>query len=213
MKKKVLLLAVSCKNGGLCPGGIDLENPREWIRIVKNDGQAGAVQGIDIDFAKPLDIIEFDGHPMPFGVQRENWCIDNHSCKKEEVEIKTKYIEILSAVYNQYAYHGFWGNCRPYLTEEEYGSLKYPSETIMRVSNVKVYNSYGKGKIDFFCENCYFEHISMTDQDFYEKINSGYEITFNHAYVVASIPAKLWEHPVTQERRAYKFVSKVFGMP
>lgn len=82
MKKRVFLLAVSCKKGGLCPGGIDLDNPKNWIRIVQDDGQAGAVQGYEIDFAEPLDIIEFDGHPMPQGVQKENWVIDNESCKK-----------------------------------------------------------------------------------------------------------------------------------
>lgn len=82
MKKRVLLLAVSCKRGGLCPGGLDLDNPRQWIRIVRDDGQAGAVQGCDIDFARPLDIIEFDGRPMPQGKQIENWVIDNNSCRK-----------------------------------------------------------------------------------------------------------------------------------
>ena len=56
MKKRVLLLAVSCKKGGLCPGGLDLDDPSKWIRIVRDDGQAGAVQGCDIDFAQPLDL-------------------------------------------------------------------------------------------------------------------------------------------------------------
>lgn len=70
MKKIVLLLAVSCKTGGLCPGGVDLDNPKEWIRIVKDDGYSGAVQGIDIDFAKPLDVIEFDGTHKPQGKQK-----------------------------------------------------------------------------------------------------------------------------------------------
>ena len=78
MKKRVLLLAVSCKTGGLCPGGIDLNNPNKWIRIVKDDGHSGAVQGHDIDFAQPLDVIEFNGRPMPQGKQRENWVIDNN---------------------------------------------------------------------------------------------------------------------------------------
>ncbi|WP_254527232.1 MULTISPECIES: hypothetical protein [unclassified Sphingobacterium] len=88
MKKKVLLLAVSCKTGGLCPGGLDLDNPSQWIRIVKDDGRAGAVQGHEIDFAKPLDIIEFDGRPMPQGKQQENWVIDNNSAEKLEIELK-----------------------------------------------------------------------------------------------------------------------------
>lgn len=70
-EKRVFLLAVSCKNGGLCPGGIDLDNPKEWIRIVRDDGQAGAVQGYEIDFAKPLDVIEFDGRPLPQGKQKK----------------------------------------------------------------------------------------------------------------------------------------------
>ena len=33
-----------------------MDNPREWIRIVKDDGCAGAVQGHEIDFAKPVYI-------------------------------------------------------------------------------------------------------------------------------------------------------------
>jgi hypothetical protein len=82
MKKRVLLLAVSCKTGGLCPGGLDLDDPSKWIRIVRDDGHAGAVQGYEIDFAQALDIIEFDGRPMPQGKQRENWVIDNKSCRK-----------------------------------------------------------------------------------------------------------------------------------
>ena len=44
VKKRVLLLAVSCKKGGLCPGGIDLDNPSKWIRIVRDDFVAGSVQ-------------------------------------------------------------------------------------------------------------------------------------------------------------------------
>ena len=106
MKKRVFLLAVSCKNGGLCPGGIDLDNPKEWIRIVRDDGQSGAVQGYEIDFAQPLDVIEFDGRPMPQGQQKENWVIDNHSCKK----IGTESIKRVLQAFKEYGYHGFWNN-------------------------------------------------------------------------------------------------------
>ncbi len=106
MRKKVLLLAVSCKTGGLCPGGIDLDDPRKWIRIVRDDGHAGAVQGHEIAFANPLDIIEFDGRPKPQGKQQENWVIDNNSCRK--VESRTE--DVLEWAYQQYGYKGFWGN-------------------------------------------------------------------------------------------------------
>lgn len=146
MKKRVFLLAVSCKNGGLCPGGIDLDNPKEWIRIVRDDGQAGAVQGHEIDFAQPLDVIEFDGRPMPQGKQKENWVIDNHSCRK----IGTESMKRVMQAFREYGYHGFWNNGYSYLREDELENVTQPSESILLVSDVRLYkNDYGKAKIDF----------------------------------------------------------------
>lgn len=207
MRKRVLLLAVSCKKGGLCPGGIDLDNPAEWIRIVRDDGQAGAVQGHEIDFAKPLDVIEFVGRPMPQGKQRENWVIDNCSCRK----IATESMQRLVRAFDEYGYHGFWNNLLPFLSEEEFDNVTQPSESLLFVSDVRIYeNDYGKAKIDFTWEKFSVRGISMTDQDFYDKIDAG-EICYKSAIIVISIPAYSdWTHPDTGERRAYKFVSKVF---
>ena len=127
MKKRVLLLAVSCKTGGLCPGGLDLSDPSKWIRIVRDDGKAGAVQGIEIDFAKPLDIIEFEGKSMPQGKQIENWIIINNSCKKIESETNA----VLNWAYQNYSYHDFWGNYRSFLNEQEFNAVNVPSESIL----------------------------------------------------------------------------------
>lgn len=210
MRKRVLLLAVSCKTGGLCPGGLDLDDPRKWIRIVKDDGQAGAVQGRDIDFAKPLDIIEFDGRSIPQGKQQENWVIDNNSCKK--IESKTQ--EVLDSAYQQYAYKSFWGNYKTYLNEQEFAVVSVPSESIMKVSNVRIYkNERDKAKIDFDWYGARYRitGVSMTDQDFYDRIRKG-DITFDNAYILTSIPKEIndWIHPETGEKRAYKFVSKIY---
>lgn len=209
MRKKVLLLAVSCKEGGLCPGGIDLDDPSKWIRIVKDDGHAGAVQGHDIDFAKPLDIIEFDGKPMPQGKQQENWVIDNNSCKKTGNRTK----DVLDWAYQQYAYKGFWGNYKAFLNEQEFAALNVPSESIMKVSNVRIYrNDKEKAKIDFDWSGAKFsiKWVSMTDQDFYDRIKEG-DVTFKNAYIVTSIPKECdWTLPETGEKRAYKFVSKIY---
>ena len=209
MRKRVLLLAVSCKTGGLCPGGLDLDDPRKWIRIVKNDGHAGAVQGREIDFAKPLDTIEFDGRPMPQGKQRENWVIDNNSCRKTGRRTK----EALDWAYQQYSYNGFWGNYRAYLDEQEFAAVNEPSESIMRVSNVRIYkNAWNKAKIDFDWDDapCRINGISMTDQDFYDKISEG-AVTFDNAYIITSIPKEIddWVNPNTGQKQAYKFVSKI----
>lgn len=210
MKKRVFLLAVSCKEGGLCPGGIDLDNPKEWIRIVRDDGKSGAVQGYEIDFAKPLDIIEFDGRPMPQGKQKENWVIDNNSCKKICTESTKRVVQ----AFKEYGYHGFWNNGYAYLKEEEFNNLTEPSESILVVSDIRLYkNNYGKAKIDFKWNGLSYpmKGVSLTDQDFYDKLDNG-EICYKYGIIVISIPKFAdWVHPDTGEKRAYKFVSKVFG--
>jgi hypothetical protein len=211
-------MAVSCKAGGLCPGGLDLDDPSKWIRIVKDDGHAGAVQGHEIDFAKPLDIIEFDGRPKPQGKQQENWIIDNSSCKnKSKGRLNNgngTEKEILDWAYQKYAYKGFWGNYRPFLNEQEFAAVSEPSESIMRVSNVRIYqNNWNKAKIDFKLTGA--QHtiigVSMTDQDFYNRIKEE-DITFDNAYIITSIPKEIddWVNPNTGEKQAYKFVSKIF---
>lgn len=210
MRKKVLLLAVSCKTGGLCPGGLDLDNPSQWIRIVKDDGCAGAVQGHEIDFAKPLDIIEFDGRPMPQGKQQENWVIDNNSCKK----ITSRTEDVLEWAYQQYAYKGFWRNYKSFLNEQEFLNVTEPTESFLKVTDVRIYNNnWNKAKIDFNWDRAQFRitGISMTDQDCYDKISEG-DVTFKNAYILTSIPKEIddWTHPETGEKRAYKFVSKIF---
>lgn len=218
MRKKVLLMAVSCKTGGLCPGGLDLDDPSKWIRIVKDDGQAGAVQGRDIDFAKPLDIIEFDGRPMPQGVQQENWVIDNSSCKnKGKGHLKNGNgtdREMLDWAYQKYAYKGFWGNYRTFLNEQEFAAVSEPSESILRVSNVRIYqNNWNKAKIDFNWSGAQYRitGVSMTDQDFYDRIKEG-DITYDNAYIITSIPKEIddWVNPNTGEKQAYKFVSRIY---
>lgn len=210
MRKRVLLLAVSCKNGGLCPGGIDLDNPQNWIRIVKDDGNAGAVQGHEIAFAKPLDVIEFEGRPMPQGKQVENWVIDNHSCVKKESRSKHE----LQQIYQNYGYHGFWGNYKAYLNEEEFNRINAPSESILEVSNVDIYtNDRGAAKIDFDWVGARYriKWISMTDQDFYAKINTGATVHIDKAIIIISIPKDMdYINPATGERQAYKFVSRIF---
>jgi hypothetical protein len=207
MRKKVLLLAVSCKTGGLCPGGLDLDDPQRWIRIVRDDGQAGAVQGYEIDFAKPLDLIEFNGRPMPQGKQQENWVIDNNSCRKTGSRAE----EVLAWAYQQYAYKGFWGNFRAYLNEQEFAPLTEPSESILKVSDVDIYkNNSNKWKIDFNWHRAQYKikGVSMTDPDFYDNKDP---VHVDNAYIVTSIPKEIdWILPESGEKRAYKFASKIY---
>jgi hypothetical protein len=210
MRKRVLLLAVSCKTGGLCPGGLDLDDPSKWIRIVKDDGHAGAVQGHEIDFAKPLDVIEFDGRPMPQGKQQENWVIDNNSCRK----IESRTIDVLNWAYQKYSYKGFWGNYKTFLNEQEFAAINVATESFMRVTNVRIYlNEWERAKIDFDWSGAKYriKGVSMTDQDFYSQIRQN-EVNYDNAFILTSIPKEIddWINPNTGEKQAYKFVSKIF---
>lgn len=210
-KKKVLLLAVSCKKGGLCPGGIDLDNPSEWIRIVRDDGVAGSVQGAHIDYAEPLDIIEFEGHPVPRGIQKENWAIDHNSCRK----ISSISEDLIDKTYELYGYHEFWGNDRAYLTQSEMDDLaaqSTPSESLIKVSNISLYaNQYGKCKIDFNWRGRRLSNISLTDPDFYPYLTEGRILRFDAAMIVVSIPSVAdFFCNGCAEGRGYKFVSKLF---
>ena len=209
--KRVLLLAVSCKKGGLCPGGVDLDNTSQWIRIVRDDGYAGSVQSFEIDYAQPLDVIEFTGHPVPRGVQKENWAIDFNSCRK----VQTYQESIMKSVYEKYGYHGFWKNSRAYLDEYEMDVVdqeSIPSESLLHVRNVFIYkNPSGKAKLDFDWGRLKLKGISMTDPDYYDPLNAGNEVRISEAIIVISIPyAADFTFPGCSSGRGYKFVSKIF---
>ncbi len=157
---------------------------------------------------------------MPQGKQQENWVIDNNSCKnKGKGRLKNgdgTVKEILDWVYKQYAYHGFWGNYKAYLNEQEFASVNVPSESLMKVSNVRIYlNERKKAKIDFDWEGAQYRllSISMTDQNFYGKIKDG-DVIFENAYIIISIPKEIddWVNPGTGQKQAYKFVSKIYGI-
>ena len=136
--------------------------------------------------------------------------IDNNSCRK----VGSRGEDVLEWAYNQYSYHGYWRNYKSYLNEEEFAAVTDPSESILKVSEVKIYkNDYNRAKIDFKWNGARYKFmgVSMTDQDFYDRIDDE-DVLFDEAYIVVSIPKEIddWVHPETGEKRAYKFVSKIF---
>lgn len=239
MRKRVLLLAVSCKTGGLCPGGIDLDNPKKWIRIVRDNGYAGSVHGFEIGFAQPLDIIEFDGKHIPMGIQSENWSIEDNSCRK----IGSVTLEDALPYLIGYGYHGYWSwrdvgfpeegiqSKSYYLNETEFANValrNIPSESILEVQDVRIYKSAynGKALIDFrwrsysqlgleslsrFSPLTLFRFTPLTDPDYYPRLNAGEVIQIQHAFIVVALPKDMITLE-SGEKRAYKFVSKVFEL-
>lgn len=76
MRKKVILLTKSLKNGGYCVAGIDYYTG-QWIRLVSgNQETKGALEKCGVPY-KPLDIVIVDNiTPMPIQYQPENYLIE-----------------------------------------------------------------------------------------------------------------------------------------
>lgn len=75
-------------------------------------------------------------------------------------------------------------------------------------------DDYGGAKSDFSWIGSRYrlKWISMKDQDFYDQINDGDEVTFDNAYTLISIPKGCdWIDPNTGEAKVYKFVSRIYG--
>lgn len=217
MKKTVLLLAKSCKNGALCPGGVEitLSSDRNvtdignWIRIVADDGAAGPVQEHEIGYAKPLDVVEFDIEHRPLGKQVENWVISATAGTGATVIGHFKEPQgILPYVHENYRYKDFFGNRRAFLGEQEFAQVDH-TEVIMEVANVDIYtDDRDKTKIDFDwgSPSGRIKWVAMTDPDFYR----GGTTHIDSAYLVVAIPKETGFF--VDGQRAYKFVSKVFPM-
>ena len=193
--------------------GLDLDEPSKWIRIVKDDGQGG-VQGHEIDFAKPLDIIEFKAdqcHKVSNKRTGLSIIVLAKNKGKDAWTIETNREGAWLGI-QKYAYK-ILGNYKAFLNEQEFEALVVPSESIMKISNVRIYkNDWDRAKIDFdwFRAKYRINGLSMTDQDFYSRINEG-EVYYDNAYIVISIPKYCdWTHPETGEKRAYKFVSRIY---
>ena len=59
-----------------------------------------------------------------------------------------------------------------------------------------------------------YKMIAMTDQEYYPRINNGETINIDKALIVISIPKECdYIVPQTGERKAFKFVSKIFPLP
>jgi hypothetical protein len=210
-------LAKSCKNGALCPGGVEITLSSDgrvtgignWIRIVADDGAAGPVQEHEIAYAKPLDVVEFDIEHRPLGKQVENWVIS--ATAGTGATVIAQFAEpqgILPYVYENYRYKDFFGNCRAFLGQQEFAQVDH-TEVIMKAANVEIYtDDRNKTKIDFDWGNPSgrIKWVSMTDPEFYREGTTH----IDSAYLVVAIPKETGLF--VSEQRAYKFVSKVFPM-
>lgn len=143
MKKKIVIMTASAKNGGLCVAGIDITDPqsetyRSWIRVVTEDDDCtGAVPYNDMicsnrQTAEVLDIVNIDfARHVPNDAQRENW-LYNPNIKWEKVGTTT--LEDVLRMRGTDQYHGdiFGNNSYKVMPQELTGE----SLTLLKISNV-----------------------------------------------------------------------------
>lgn len=198
---KVLILTKSDKNGGLCVAGLDVENG-SFVRLVSND--------VDSHYAIPhwcmsnvnvLDVIEVMVIcKVPSFCQQENIKVQLQQWQK----IGGISINNLQDLTNNSEPFIFGDECF-YLEEANAQKMPY---SLMMVQVPDLYlscNKYGKTKASFHYNRMFYSNMSITDSDYYDV-----EGEIGDAILVISIPDEGHLSEYYEEKRCYKFISKIY---
>lgn len=178
---KIICLANSKKNGDRCIAGIDIETGR-WVRPIytsstnPNDGRIPKkIRLINGKEAKLLDVIDIplDKTGEDFGFESENLNILPGQWKKIREVSPSELSKFLD---NKSILH----NCNKYITVPFLQSLPFEQrKTIQLVYTQKLQitgsNDNWKGSIENDV-NSKLKEASITDQEFINKLNSGYNL-------------------------------------
>lgn len=163
---KLIILAVSIKNGGYCVVGKNVENPSEWIRlvgdesgrelyrseIIVNDGKADRL-------LEPLDVVDVEIiKKCPLWFQPENAVVTINSFESK-VELGESYIDDGSLLVDQY---NSWTKYD--IERKEKGC----SLNFIRVQNIKIVyeeriGNNPKTRASFEYKGRLYENFSVTD--------------------------------------------------
>lgn len=203
----MVVLTKSSKFGKYCVAGIDLKN-RNWIRLVTNDeASCGAVAKenlvcIDGSIVQVLDVIDVPVlGPCHNAIQPENVLIDLNTniekVQKMSIEDVIRIHPLENRIY-------ILENAHYYVEDVQIGSVGY-SLTIVEVSNLEIIqeetpSGNPKTKVNFDYNGYKYEHMSVTDEQFY-SVNNGTK--FDKAILVVSIGTPY-------KNRYYKFVSAIY---
>lgn len=217
MEKEILILTKSCKNGGYCVAGIDLETKKS-VRLVSDDqGTQGALSKDDLRYidgeCQIFDKIKVTIiREEPLLHQSENLLVDTSKCLKklESVGIKDV-LNVLENCKDMFPYI-FKDTC-PYLSENQVSNVNHSLE-IVRVKNLKLYiKTYNydnkekiKTKANFEYNGEQYNEISVTDSDYYNITD--YNSNINEAILIVSLPNK----PIGNDKYYYKFIAKIIRL-
>lgn len=176
MRKKVILLTKSLKNGGYCVAGIDYYTG-QWIRLVSgNQETKGALEKCGVPY-KPLDIVIVDNiTPMPIQYQPENYLIEEpygiegfYAWKKIGEYDINKLVERYANNTNRYILY----NNNVHFCKEEVAGVEHSLEFV-EITQVVIYTIFNevtqknKTKANFIYNGTSYNGMSVTDPDYYD---------------------------------------------
>lgn len=210
MRKKVILLTKSLKNGGYCVAGIDYYTG-QWIRLVSgNQETKGALEKCGVPY-KPLDIVIVDNiTPMPIQYQPENYLIEEpygiegfYAWKKIGEYDINKLVERYANNTNRYILY----NNNVHFYKDEVAGVEHSLEFV-EITQVVIYTIFNevtqknKTKASFIYNGTSYNGMSVTDPDYYGCKKN---LTNKKVFGVFSAPAEPYNNG-----KYYKFLSKIF---
>lgn len=208
MKKTIVILAKSIKNGHFCIAGKDLSN-FEWIRPVSTE-EGGEItkqqskltyQGAE---ARPWDCnifhnveIDFQRH-VPLYFQPENYVISETPWQQR---YKSSPDILFSLLDNP---KDLWGNNLCKINRNDIITPIEASLYLIYVSDLFLYrNEFGKRKVSFTYNNVRYENFSCTDPNFDNLINT--QKRYDNATLCLSL-GELFN----EDNCHYKIVASIF---
>lgn len=207
MKKDIIILTCSAKNGGYCVAGIDMETDN-WIRLVaSNDLKTNEIPKYfmyysDRTACKPLDIVNVEiTEYLPGNIQSENALVD---LKYKPVFKGRVTPEDLDDYISNDRY--IYKSTSPYMNEITALKCGY-SLALYRVQNIYLdvfeFDGRIRTKLIFTYNGHAYDEWSMTDPDYYGRDRGK---ICDEGLIVVSIPEDDYNG------KYYKFVSKIIRL-
>ena len=211
MEKRIIILAKSNKFSGYCVAGFDIDS-KKYIRLVpKNEPNTPQTSLLEADLRysnnKPISVLDIvkctvvkqaaDKH------QTENWVLDVNTPKEKLGTVSiTELGKYLS--YEELVFYSTEDYVKNTVID---GNVSHSIEMIL-VSDVKIYNRYGKIKADFTYKGNKYTCMSVTDPVYMVPSQANSSIKhLDNAILVITLP-----HDTYGNDLYYKIVASVFAL-
>ena len=170
MERKIVVLAESSKDGGLCVAGVDY-NSGKWIRLVKKDGEPitkGIMQYADRTSVKILDCVRlYTIGSAATPIQPENVYL-NTAINIQRIK-KISLRELLE-IHNLENHRNILGS-NTHVIRANAERVGHSLE-LVKVNNAVLYRvpgskGYDKLKLEFDYSDTHYYNMSVTDPDYY----------------------------------------------